>query len=505
MRDCRPLMTLVACTLLLTGLRASAVEPDVAWKQTSTLAAPEAVQAAAADRQFVYAVSSTQVAKYDRKTGQRIAVSSGPATHLNSGFLWKGKLYCAHSNYPRKPEQSEVKLLDIETMELRALKDFGNFGGSLTWVIRRQGHWWCNFARYGADNGQTFLVKFDDEWREQARFTYPSEVIRQLGTYSLSGGIWRGDSLLVTGHDDPVLFELKLPKQGSVLQFVGKHKAPFTGQGIADDPLTGGLVGIHRAKRQIIFATTDPPQPPQLRVLTYNIHHGEGIDGKLDLARIARVIESVDPDLVALQEVDQRVERTGGVDQPAELAALTGMEVVFGGNIDLQGGRYGNAVLSKLPILRHKNHLLPRVGDSEQRGVLEVEIALPGHAEPLLFLATHLDHRREHRERNQSAQAINKLVSGRPDQPAILAGDLNATPDSAPLDHFFQEWRSASRREQATAPVDKPARQIDYILIRPDNFWGVIETNVLDEAVASDHRALLAVIQRRDKPAQNRR
>ncbi|MEX2025646.1 MAG: endonuclease/exonuclease/phosphatase family protein, partial [Pirellulaceae bacterium] len=62
----------------------------------------------------------------------------------------------------------------------------------------------------------------------------------------------------------------------------------------------------------------------QLRVLTYNIHHGEGIDGKLDLPRIARVIESVDPDLVALQEVDRRVERTGSVDQPAELARLTG-------------------------------------------------------------------------------------------------------------------------------------------------------------------------------------
>lgn len=480
---------------MLLVLRAPAEDPTAGFRQTAVLAAPEAIQAAAADRRFVYAISSTQIAKYDRTSGQRIAVSHGSATHLNSGFLWKGKLYCAHSNYPRKPEYSEIKILDVETMELRAFKDFGNFGGSLTWVIRRQGHWWCNFARYGADNGRTFLVKFDDEWNEQARFTYPPEVIRELGSYSLSGGIWHHDSLLVTGHDDPLLFELKLPKEGSVLQFVGKHQVPFTGQGIAADPLTGGLVGIHRANRQAIFATADPPQPLRLRVLTYNIHHAEGIDGKLDLARIARVIESVDPDLVALQEVDQRVERTKAVDQPAELARLTGLEVVFGANIELQGGHYGNAVLSRLPIRRHENHKLPCFDDGEQRGVLEVEFELPGHSQPLALLATHLDHRPDHRERIASAEAINKLIADRLDQPAILAGDLNATADSPPLAVIWKQWQNTSRQMQPTIPVARPARQIDYILVRPEARWHIMETKVLDEAIASDHRALLTIVE----------
>ena len=76
----------------------------------------------------------------------------------------------------------------------------------------------------------------------------------------------------------------------------------------------------------------------RLRVLTYNIHHGEGVDGKLDLKRIAQVITSVDPDLVALQEVDRGTRRTQEIDQPAELAQLTKMHVVFGGNIRYQGG-----------------------------------------------------------------------------------------------------------------------------------------------------------------------
>ncbi|MEZ6125818.1 MAG: endonuclease/exonuclease/phosphatase family protein [Planctomycetaceae bacterium] len=107
--------------------------------------------------------------------------------------------------------------------------------------------------------------------------------------------------------------------------------------------------------------------PTQLRVLSYNIHHGEGVDRKLDLQRIADVILSVRPDLVALQEVDRNATRTGGVDQPAELARLTRMHVVFGANIELQGGHYGNAVLSRHPIARLRNHLLPNIDDSERR------------------------------------------------------------------------------------------------------------------------------------------
>lgn len=227
---------------------------QVVWKQIGTLSAPEAHQAAAADDKFAYAITNTLVAKYDRQSGERLAVSTGEAKHLNSGFLWDGRLFCAHSNYPQTPERSEIKVLDLDSMRLTTFKDFGNFGGSLTWAVRHDEHWWCNFARYGDDNAQTFLVKFNDEWHERGRWTYPPEVIRELSRMSLSGGLWRDGALLVTGHDDPVLFQLRLPKTGNVLEFVAKQAAPFTGQGIAFDPKTRGLVGIHRKQRMVVFA-----------------------------------------------------------------------------------------------------------------------------------------------------------------------------------------------------------------------------------------------------------
>lgn len=235
-------------------------------------------------------------------------------------------------------------------------------------------------------------------------------------------------------------------------------------------------------------------EPIRLRVLSYNIHHAEGMDRKLDLERIARVIRSVSPDLVALQEVDQSVKRSSSVDQPAELARLTEMQVAFGKNIELQGGGYGNAILSRHPITRQQNHPLPNFEHGEQRGLIEAEIAVPGLNAPLLFLATHLDHRSDDRERLASAAAINELIGNRPDQPAILAGDLNDGPESATLHRFKLQWTRANERPQPTIPVVKPSRQIDFVLVRPRARWKTIEVRVLDEPVASDHLPILAVL-----------
>lgn len=236
-------------------------------------------------------------------------------------------------------------------------------------------------------------------------------------------------------------------------------------------------------------------EPLRIRVLSYNIHHAEGVDRKLDVERIAGVIRSVAPDIVALQEVDTKVKRTESVDQAAELARLTKMDVVFGANIPLQGGHYGNAVLSRFPITRHKNHLLPNIDKGEQRGVIEAEIKLPESKQPLLFLATHFDFRPDERERLASAAAINELVAKHPDQPALMAGDLNAPPASKTLQRLESMWTPANDKPMATVPVKEPKTQIDYILFRPQSRWKVIEVKVLDEAIASDHRAIFAVLE----------
>ncbi|MCC7419359.1 MAG: hypothetical protein IT428_03665 [Planctomycetaceae bacterium] len=282
----RPLLLVLLGLLFGVGLFAAERPTGQSWRQTAVLSSPEAVQAAAATHTHVYAVTNTLVAKYERETGKRVAVSTGEAQHLNSAFLWEGRLYCAHSNYPTTPEVSQIKTLDLKTMSLTTAHNFGNAGGSLTWCVRHGEHWWCNFARYGDHNTGTFLVKFDSSFKELGRWTYPPELIRLLGRYSLSGGLWRGEDLLVTGHDDPVLFRLRLPKSGHVMEFVDRQPAPFTGQGFAADPKTGGLVGIDRSQRQIVFAQPDDsthhapgkvlPQPrlPRDRLLVFRGEEG---------------------------------------------------------------------------------------------------------------------------------------------------------------------------------------------------------------------------------------
>lgn len=226
-----------------------------AYVQTDALPAPEANQAAATDDRFIYAIDSTKIAKYDRATRAQVGISTGDAHHLNSGFVWNGKLYSAHSNFPRKPERSEIKVLDPQSMVVSTFKEFGDYRGSLTWAVRRpDGHWWCTFAHYGADNANTVLVELDENWKERGAWTYPPEVVRELGQMSISGGLWQGDTLLATGHDRKVIYRLRVPKQGSVLELIDTLPSPFPGQGIAVDEKSGGLVGIDRAKRQVIFA-----------------------------------------------------------------------------------------------------------------------------------------------------------------------------------------------------------------------------------------------------------
>ena len=240
--------------------------------------------------------------------------------------------------------------------------------------------------------------------------------------------------------------------------------------------------------------TTEDDQNLRLRILSYNIHHAEGVDGKLDVPRIAQVILSVEPDLVALQEVDKNTTRTGKVNQDIELAHLTKMNSVFGSNITFQGGQYGYAILSKFPILKNKNFLLPNVDSGEQRGLLRSQIQI-SNKENVLFFSTHLDHRRSDTERLASAEAINQIISLDNKSPAILAGDFNDVPESPTLKELGKLWLRTNKKILKTIPASKPSRQIDYIFVQPKERWKIIESQVLDEDIASDHRAIFSIIE----------
>ncbi|MBM3833455.1 MAG: endonuclease [Verrucomicrobia bacterium] len=236
---------------------------------------------------------------------------------------------------------------------------------------------------------------------------------------------------------------------------------------------------------------------PRVRVLTYNIHHAEGTDGRFDYDRLAKIIRSVNPDLVALQEVDQKTQRASGVDQAAELAKLTGLHATFGKTIDYSGGAYGNAILSRWPPLEIKNHPLPSTAGHEPRAALAIRARVDGRGEPLWFAATHLDHTRDESERLAQAVKLNELFANEPAEPIILAGDLNAVPESNVMRNLLSQWNDASAASpQPTIPSGNPRSRIDYILFRPADGWRIVETRVLEEPVASDHRPLLVLLER---------
>lgn len=238
-------------------------------------------------------------------------------------------------------------------------------------------------------------------------------------------------------------------------------------------------------------------EPKRIAVLSYNIHHGEGTDGKLELERIAAIIRAADADLVALQEVDRFTRRSGLVNQAQELACRTGMQYFFGRTIDYQGGMYGNAVLARLPVNGFANRALPFTPGREPRGVIQLHVySGPSETDNTIFrfFATHLDV--SEADRLKAVPALLEFTAEEPDMPSLLAGDLNALPDSAPVKLLAEAWQVAGAGEHLpTYPSSAPARQIDYILYRPASRWRVLEVKVLEEALASDHRPILAVLE----------
>ncbi|BCS35863.1 metal-dependent hydrolase [Luteitalea sp. TBR-22] len=171
-----------------------------------------------------------------------------------------------------------------------------------------------------------------------------------------------------------------------------------------------------------------PPASRVLKVLTFNIHHAEGEDGTLDVARVAQVIRDAGADIVGLQEVDRGAERTGRRDLLKEIADLAGLRFAFGKNLDLQGGDYGNALLTRFPIVSEGNRALPVIGGGEPRGVLQVVLDVEGTQ--VLVLTTHLDHRRPDPQRVASAEAMLEMLQAWGDRPAIALGDFNDVPGS---------------------------------------------------------------------------
>ena len=158
------------------------------------------------------------------------------------------------------------------------------------------------------------------------------------------------------------------------------------------------------------------PTSMRARVATFNIHHGLGADGQLDLDRTSTVIRRIDPQLIALQELDRGLDRSGRVDQPAAIEEATGLTVRFRPTVTrANGGEYGIALASSEPL--DDDFIdLPRRGEEEPRGAI---VAL-WHG--VLVVATHLSTDRA--ARRGQVRAVASRIEGR-DDPVLLLGDLN--------------------------------------------------------------------------------
>ncbi len=228
-----------------------------------------------------------------------------------------------------------------------------------------------------------------------------------------------------------------------------------------------------------------------IKVLSYNIHHGVNNKGELDIQGIANVILATNPDLVALQEVDSVTTRVKKADQLRQLAEATGMYIYFGKAMGLEGGGYGNGILSRYPIQKSYNVELPAAGaGSEPRTAAVVTVKLPGDSLLLDFASAHLDHLEDPTDRLAQSAILLKHF-GQHRHPVILAGDMNATPASKEIAALKELFTDATEKLGPTWPSDKPAQKLDYILLSNTSQWHVMDAAVIEETVASDHRPVI--------------
>jgi endonuclease/exonuclease/phosphatase family metal-dependent hydrolase len=237
------------------------------------------------------------------------------------------------------------------------------------------------------------------------------------------------------------------------------------------------------------------PQPDAaLRVVSYNIRHGRGNDDVVDLERTARVLRALEPDVVGLQEVDERAKRSGGVPQAVRLGELLGMHHAFGRFMDYQGGAYGLAILSRHPIVGSREVALPE--GNEPRVALSVETRLPDGSR-VTIVNVHFDWVKDDGFRFAQAKTLATYLDAL-ETPVILLGDFNDVPESRTLGLFRSRFGEAAKPtgDRFTFPATDPRREIDYIFFSPITAWKVREARVIDERVASDHRPVLAVLER---------
>ncbi len=227
--------------------------------------------------------------------------------------------------------------------------------------------------------------------------------------------------------------------------------------------------------------------------MSYNIRNARGLDDRVDLDRIAAVIASFDPDIVALQEVDAGRARSGGLDQASELGARLGLTASYATCIEDGCERYGIATLTRLPPVETRQIQLPVIAHrrrTEPRRALVTRLAWPDANSNLQMVNTHLSIIAAERPA-QVAAIVEELDADE----VIVAGDLNCMPWSTPYRTLSHQLRSATRRTRSW-PARAPMFPIDHILYRGP--LAVVDAGswiAADSRRASDHLPVVAVLE----------
>jgi len=216
----RPALLLLACLTTAFGLAADPTKGP-APTEVARFPAAEAVQGVAVDAEFLYVIADHTLGKYRKSDGTKVASWSAPkdskVKHLNAGVVLDGKLFCAHSNFPLKPDESSVEIFEAKTLQPVGQHVFTQPPGSLTWALPYRGGWLTCFAHYSAtsDNALSRIVQYDQDWKELRRWSFPTALLQRFARSSSSGAcLVDGERLLVSGHDARELYALSLPPAG---------------------------------------------------------------------------------------------------------------------------------------------------------------------------------------------------------------------------------------------------------------------------------------------------
>lgn len=233
-----------------------------------------------------------------------------------------------------------------------------------------------------------------------------------------------------------------------------------------------------------------------LTIVSYNIHHGNppAKPDVIDLDAIANVIAAQQPDLVALQEVDVNIKRSGNINQAEYLAKKLGMYFYFAKAIDHDGGDYGVAVLSKFPIEEQNSLKFSRIEGrkAEDRVLATIAVKLKS-GKKIKFSSTHLDHVKDEALRLIQISEIEQQAR-KEKKPFIVAGDFNAVPTSATIQLLDKTFSRTCTDCGFTIPVVTPKRTIDFIAFKQNKKISVLHHQVIQEHQASDHLPIAAKI-----------